>query len=376
MKQIVLLSILLLTLPAVLIKAQQVVKINNDSHDLFLQYKSAFDYMDKSENFWMGYSICTDSDHQFLVGSYFINDRNNVISLRDIILNTQKFKDFSSHRNKTKRNKIYGRTYRINNISVNDNVTDKETAVLFLYDKNPKSIYDIEEVVVCNLSLYVDLYNCPVLWLGEQDNKSSVDFVINLFKQSKDDFSKKELIPAVGIHTSQEAATSFLKNIIDSKADNDVRKNSVLWLGFQNNSDAFTEIKNLIKDDHSLEIRKNAVMSLSFMKLPEATNELIDVAKHNNEHELRKQAVYGLGNKAVKKAEEALKNIVEDDPDIEIKKHAVYALANSSDNPIPYLIKLAKTNPNISIRKCAIWSLGNSNDERAIDALISLAKNK
>ena len=78
---------------------------------------------------------------------------------------------------------------------------------------------------------------------------------------------------------------------------------------------------------------------------------------------------------AVRKAEDALKDFVDNDPDVEIKKTAVYALSNSSKDAIPYLITLAKTSSSLQVRKSAIYSLGNSGDERALDALIELAKN-
>jgi HEAT repeat protein len=244
-----------------------------------------------------------------------------------------------------------------------------------MYDKNSKSIYNFTELVICNLSLYVDLGNYMVLWLGESDNKNSLNFLLDLYNKSNKGFSKRELIQGIGIHIDQPATTSFLKEIIYSKAEKDLRKSAVLWLGFQGNNEAFTELKKIIKNDSSIETRKDAVISLSNMQSPDAIDELINIAKHNGNDELRKHAVYGLGNKAVKQAEEILKNIIEDDPDIEIKKHAVYALVNSSNNIIPYLIKIAKTHPSLSIRKSAIWSLGNSDDERAVDALIDMAKN-
>jgi HEAT repeat protein len=108
--------------------------------------------------------------------------------------------------------------------------------------------------------------------------------------------------------------------------------------------------------------------------LPGSIDELVYIAKHNNEREVRRNAIYALGNKAVKKAEEALKDFVDNDPDIEIKKTAVYALSNGLRDAIPYLIKIAKTNSSLEVRKSAIYALGNSDDERALDALIELAK--
>ncbi len=356
--------------------AQHMIKIDNVSGDLTNLFQTAFNNRNADEDFWIGYSIQVNSGNQFQVGSCFLDDEHNKINLRDIIMNSEKFRNYNSSNDRASNKRKHGKHSWINRgISISDKGADKETAILFLYDKSSKSIYDFEELVICNLSFYVDLGNYPVLWLGEADNKKSLDFLINLYRKSKDNFSKKKLISAIGIHVDQPAATSFLTGIINKDSDKELRKSSVFWLGFQNNKEALITLEKIIYNDSSIEIRKDAVMSLSFIQSPEALDELINIAKRNGESEIRKQAVYGLGNKAVQKVEEALKNIIEDDPDIEIKKHAVYALANTSNNIIPYLIKLAKTHPSLEIRKCAIWSLGNSDDERAVDALIEMAKN-
>lgn len=367
-------AILLVLTPA--IHSQQVIKIDKTSDDLANQFRSIISSVQPKDGFWIGYSIQINSENQFFIGSYLFNEEENIINLRDVINNTNKFRNYSPNKDKIKGNRNHGKSFRINHsISISYKGTDKETAILFKYDYNSKSIYDFEELVICNLSLYVDFGNHTVYWLGKTDNKNSLDYMFDLYKNVNDTYFKKELISGVGIHIDQQETTSFLKNIIYGKSEKELREHSIFWLSCQNNNEAFTTLKKLISSDPSIEIRKDAVISLSNMKIPGATEELINIARHNGESELRKHAVYGLGNIAVKQAEDALKNIIENDPDIEIKKHAVYSLANTSNNVIPYLIKLAKTHPSLSIRKSAIWSLGNSDDKRAIDALIEMAKN-
>ncbi|MBI2429559.1 MAG: HEAT repeat domain-containing protein [Ignavibacteriales bacterium] len=366
----------ILTITALPAQAQQMVKFEKFTGDVARQFESILQNDRPDGNFWIGYSIVRNDDNQFIVGSYSF-DNDNAITLRDVITNSPKFKDRTSSRDKSKKGNISGRMFgRGKGISISTNGTDRETAVLFLYDKNTKNIDDFSEVSICNLSLSVELSDHPLFWLGEAGTKKSIDFLFATYKKLKKDESKEDLVSAIGIHTDQHVVTSFLIDVINSKSDDEVRENSVFWLGYQNNTDAFAALKKIIASDPSFEMRKHAVWSLSYMNLPAATDELIAIAKKNGNNELRKQAVYGLGNKAVAKAEETLKDIVEDDPDLEIKKHAVYALANTSDDIVPYLITVARSHRSLSIRKCAIWSLGNSRDERAVDALILLAENK
>ncbi len=310
------------------------------------------------------------------MGSYYYSDEFKDVSLRDIIMNTQRAQDFESLFSKKGRKRSAHSAFITNyGVSINDKKeADKETAILFLYDKNSKDINDFLEIGICNLSCNYDLQGFPLVWLGIQDNRNSVNFLLSLYSNADELHTKKGLAAAIGSHTDQSEAASFLTKLISGSEDTELRKDAAFWLGMQNNSEALNVLKKVINSDDVLEVRKNAVWGIGYIQLPEALDELINIAKHNSTNEMRKNAIYALGNKAVKKAEEALKDVIDNDPNVEIKKTAVYALANNSDNNIPYLIKIAKTNPSIEVRKCAIYSLSNSEDERAIDALIELSR--
>ena len=362
---------------AVFLEAQQVIRINNLPTDLDEQFNSALKKGETFKDFWIGYSIERNSNTEIMVGSFSIDDKYEPVTLRDIISGDQKAIDYFSKHPQTGKKSFTKSSFRmINGTSINEKRNlDKETAILFRYDENSRSIYDFREIGIANLSINFELLGYPLIWLGKQNNKNSVEFLFNFYDKQKDTENKKDLIAAIGIHTDQGQVTTFLKNIIYSKADPELRKNVGFWLGLQNNKEALTALEKVINNDAVPEVRKNAVWGIGYIKLPEALDALVYIAKHNSEREVRKNAIYALGNKAVKKAEEALKDIVDNDPNVEIKKTAVYALANNSEDAIPYLIKIAKTNSSLEVRKSAIYSLGNSDDERALDALIELARN-
>ena len=360
---------------AAILHAQPVISITG-SGSLAEQFKSALNKYSSGDYFWIGYSIQENDKYQVMMGSYYYSDEFKDVSLRDIILNTQRAKDFESLFSKKGRKRSAHSGFITNyGISINDKKEgDKETAILFLYDKNSKDINDFLEVGVCNLSYNYDLQGFPLVWLEIQDNRNSVNFLLSLYSNADELHTKKGLAAAIGSHTDQSEAASFLTKLISGSEDTELRKDAAFWLGMQNNSEALNVLKKVINSDDVLEVRKNAVWGIGYIQLPEALDELINIARHNSTNEPRKNAIYALGNKAVKKAEEALKEVIDNDPDIEIKKTAVYALANNSDNNIPYLIKIAKTNPSIEVRKCAIYSLSNSEDERALEALIELTR--
>ena len=372
------LTVLFFLLYALLINAQPVIGINKNADNLPELFKKAFEQGkgSSSNNFWIGYGIIRNDKRSVTIGSFYDDEKYQGPSLRDLILNTKKAQVYESNAQKRKINRTSGRIFSINcDISINGKQNrDIETAILFLYGKDSRSIVDIRERGICNLSGHFNLEGYPLLWLGIQDNKSSLDFLSDTFKEASKLLTKSALTAAIGIHTGEKETTDFLVNIVTGKEDAELRADAAFWLGLQNNREALNVLVKTVESDHSVKVRKNAVWGIGYMELPEALNDLIGIAKHNNVTELRKDAIYALGNKAVKKAEEALKNFIDNDPDIEIKKCAVYALANGSGENIPYLIKIAETNPSLEIRKCAIYSLSNSDDERALNALIKMAE--
>ena len=88
---------------------------------------------------------------------------------------------------------------------------DKETAILFLYDKNSKDINDFLEVGVCNLSYNYDLQGFPLVWLEIQDNRNSVNFLLSLYSNAAELRTKKGLAAAIGMHTDQ-SETGIISN--------------------------------------------------------------------------------------------------------------------------------------------------------------------
>jgi hypothetical protein len=370
------LTIFIIIASAVFLKAQQVIRIDNLPPNLAEQFNVAFKRSETLKDFWIGYSIDYNSDTEIMVGSFSIDDKYEPVTLRDIISGDQKAIDYFSNHPQTGKKSFSGRSFRmINGTSINEKRNpDKETAILFRYDRNSRGVNDFREIGIANLSRNFELLGYPLIWLGRQDNKNSVDFLINSYNKLNNIESEKELVPAIGAHTDQYHVTAFLTNIVLSKADPELRKDVGFWLGLQNNKEALDVLERVINNDAVPEVRKNAVWGIGYIKFPEALEALVYIAKHNSDREVRRNAIYALGNKAVKKAEEALKDIVDNDPNVEIKKTAVYALANNSKDAIPYLIKIAKTNSSLEVRKSAIYTLGNSDDERALAALIDLAR--
>ena len=363
---------LLICFIASLTFAQRVIRINNFSGGLQKEFESAFKANRSAENFWIAYSITRSDAREFVVGSWYFSNSNDLVTLGDIVRHDVPGNDLHAERNHRRKG------ININSgFSINLEGADKETAILIQYDRASKGIEDFKMIDICSMSRSIDLYGYPLIWIASNvDQAKSVDFLKGLFTSTHYDISRRQIIPAIGIHSDQKSATEFLKVQYDATSDGEMKKKTAFWLGFQENTEALNAVMAIVDSDAPMKVRKEAVSGLGFNMMPQSLDKLITIIKSDKDHEIRRQAVFGLGNKAVDRAEEALKGIVDNDPDIEIKKTAVYALSNMSHDAVPYLIKLAKSHHSIEVRKCAIYSLSNCDDERAVDALISLAGNK
>lgn len=369
--------VLLVCLLCIISFSQEVIKISKAYGSLEEQIKSTYEAAREYDDFWIAYSIETKNKFSISVGSFLLFDKDLKISLGDIIEMTPRYIEFKKSYLNSKNNRNGRAVHVTNGRFVSDEEADKETAILFRYDRNSTDISDFAEIAICNMAQYIDLDGIILYWLDKKDAAKSAEFVTTMFEKNKSWFTKEELVSAIGIHAGQPKVLPILKNIIYGNEKEDMKEDALFWLGVQNTNEAFSILKNVINDDKFGELREDALMSLGNMDLEQATDELIKIAKTNKDDNLREHAIYGLGNKAVKKAEEALKDFVENDPDIEIKKRAIYALADRSEENIPYLIKIAKTHKSLTIRKTAIYSLSNyAEDESAVEALIDLARGK
>jgi len=254
-------------------------------------------------------------------------------------------------------------------------IVKKEIALLFYFKSSPNNI-EPDKFNVSNISLYADLNNKPVIWLGITSQDESAQFLIDKYSDMHDDDVKEDLLTALGIHKDSKIPIDFLTSIVKSDENDDIRENAIFWLGEHNNESSIDFILKTANNDHSSDVREKAVFALYLMDSDKAETALIDLAKNSKNKNLRKKAIFWLGQKAVEKSANVLEEIIEDDNDTEIKEQAVFALSQLDDNEgIPALIEIAKNHLNIEVRKKAIFWLGESGDERALELIISLIQN-
>jgi hypothetical protein len=229
-KIVILFSIILVCTSAVC--GQPVEKIENSSTPLSAKFMSILKKANSQNYFWFGYGIIRNGGRSVFCGSFCYDQDNEPISLRDIIDGTKKHQRDKSTLSRVKNNCVFGKTIKIKNgISVNNDFS-KETALLFLYDKNSKTINDFVELFICDLSDFIDLQNYPLFWLGKTENKISFELVSNLYKNSGKNHFKEKLLPGIGIHESLRSATALLVEIINKEKEIELKKKCGLLAGF------------------------------------------------------------------------------------------------------------------------------------------------
>ncbi len=185
-------------------------------------------------------------------------------------------------------------------------------------------------------SSVVKVRSSAVFWLGQVGGETA--FLSELIRNTNENVGvRKQAAFAIGVSKDQAALTT-LQNLYGSVTDREVKKQIIFAVSINETNDA-------------------------------AANFLIDTARNDADREARKQAIFWLGQKASKRSLDALGDTVDsNDADTEVQKQAVFAISQrSKDEAVPLLIKIAKTHQKAAVRKQAIFWLGQTGDERAVD---------
>ncbi len=200
----------------------------------------------------------------------------------------------------------------------------------------------------------------------------SVDYLAS-FVRSKftndrhsDDVSHGALM-AIAMH-NDASADKALNSFLESSQPEELRKQTVFWLGEARGASGFATLKQLARSEKSTEVRSQITFALSISRESGAIDEMIRMAHEDESTHVRGQALFWIAQKAGQKAANTISNAIENDPDEEVKKKAVFALTQMPNGEgVPKLIQVAETNKNREVRKQAMFWLGQSNDPRALE---------
>ena len=365
---------LLLTLSFTLSAAESVIRHPNPRESLDARWQWALKEADGQGDVWIGYSIRRMMYEDSHIGSFHHPPREEDISLQELLYGAESQPEQSSLSEEEQLKEAAEKALaEIHNQDYPREKISKEVAILFRLNPASGSGSPIKDIKISNLNLAVNLKSLPLYWLGEAENAQSLTLLQEIFKKENDGEIKEEMITAISIHDLSAEVFTFLKSVVNSNEDENIRESAVFWMGQQDSKDALEFLIHAAENDRSGNIREEAVFAISQIEIQEATEALINLARNSRDHDIQKEAVFWLGQKASKQAESALTDFAYSHDDFEIQKSAVFALSQLSDNNgVPKLIEIAKHHPHPKIRKEAIFWLSQSDDPRAVDTLVDI----
>jgi len=339
------------------ILAQDVITYSGNETDLAKRW----DWAEKKaqqlniENYWVVYTFERLMPENNTIGHYYHSGESSGKKLAELLYPNRPIDYIMSLKGHYKSNS----TKKV----------QKEIALLHKIENN-----SVTEVDMSTIDLHFRLKGLPVLWLGITNEQQSIHRIIDTYNNVKSEDTKETLISAVGMHKSVDESYNFLKEVINSDENGELREDAVFWIGHIGNPKVIPLLKETALSDHDEDVAEKAVFSLHNMDTDEALDAVIFLTQ-KAKGDVREKAIFWLGQLAGKKAIESLEDIVFSEDETDIQKQAVFALSQlDDDRGIPKLIKIANEHPNPKIRKNAIFWLGESGDDRALDALIKMVK--
>jgi hypothetical protein len=218
--------------------------------------------------------------------------------------------------------------------------------LILRFDSRPeqKQQQQLVDIGMSTMDAHVDLDDFPLIWIGPAQDDISIallkDFYDASEKRSPEDDLMEDLVSSIGIHAEADLVLPFLKRVLESDADEDVRE--------------------------------RAVVAIAQLDIRDSVDLLIHFAHQQHDEEISESARFWLGQKASRLlATKSDADIVATDAETEIQKQAVFALSQFDESEsIPLLIELGNTHRNPEVRKQAVFWLSQSDDEQALEAII------
>lgn len=228
---------------------------------------------------------------------------------------------------------------------------------------------DFAEIEMSTFSLSVDFENRAVLWLGRVSEVESIDWLKQLYRKKANTQTKEELIAVIGTHAPSAERQTFLTEILQSREEDDVRKQAAFFLGQNAERATIALLRETAERDRSEEVRKQAVFALTQTKSTEAFAALATLVKSANSREVRKDALFWLGQTHSEQAVSTLKEVLQGN-DFEVQKHAVFVVTQLAEaQSLSLLIELAEQHQRAEIRKEALFWLVQTHNKKAVPAL-------
>lgn len=212
----------------------------------------------------------------------------------------------------------------------------------------------------------IDVRAEAIFWLSQTRSDAAIPALDSILFQAKDNVIRKKAIFALSQKSrDQRARTALQRAAEDANMPEDLREESVFWLGQAGIVD-LDYFKALFQKSHNTDLRKKITFSVSQTSTPQATQWLLDVAKDKQyDIDVRKDAIFwvsqrrGVDMDAIQSVYDASKG------DEAMQKQVIFVYSQRSESAaVDKLMDIAKNDSRLENRKEALFWLGQKNDPR------------
>jgi tetratricopeptide (TPR) repeat protein len=211
-----------------------------------------------------------------------------------------------------------------------------------------------------------DVRGDAIFWLSQTRSDVAIPALDSILFQAKDNEIRKKAIFALSQKSRDPRARAALQKAAeDERFPEDLRAESIFWLG-QGGIVDLAYFKSLFQKTKDVDLRKKITFSVSQHSSPEATAWLLDIAKDRSyDIDVRKDAIFWVSQRSrvdmsdIQSVYDSAKN------DPEMQKQVIFVYSQRRESAaVDKLMEIAKSDPRLENRKDALFWLGQKNDPR------------
>jgi HEAT repeat protein len=211
-----------------------------------------------------------------------------------------------------------------------------------------------------------------VFWLAQTRDSRVAGVLRDLVRNGSRELQKNAVFSLSQLGGGEGNAA--LRDLAGSEnTPEEIRSESIFWLGQKNSTENGTFLRELFKRVRSHDLKDKIIFSLSQQRGTGSEQWLIDIAMDQSETiEIRKQALFWAAqNKGV--PFERLAQMYDRTNDTEIKEQLIFGFSQrNSREAVDKLMSIARSDRDKEMKKKAIFWLGQSRDPRVLDFLAEL----
>ena len=213
-----------------------VTKYPDQSATLIDRWEWAKQNVPKKE-VWIAYSIQQSMPENEIIGSFY-GGHERFPTIYEILTGNKR--TFRPNMRNIGDGQFFGKA-QLTSTQGRGEIVSREIAILFGFSGNR-----MDRVEVSMIDLQFNFRKRDLLWLGAATQEQSINFLQNFYKKQTDTKMTEDLLDAIGIHRSPALVVPFLKEILNSHANDDLRAKAAFWLGNQNDPAALKVLVEVI----------------------------------------------------------------------------------------------------------------------------------